>query len=199
MARSKGDHDNRRIEIAEAACAVILANGIERTRLKDVAAQLGFTTGVLQHYFTDKEALLLFAKNHLFDQAFVRLRSAAPRAQGIDRLRAQAAELLPLTPARLQMYQLLAAFRGQAIGNPELMALQRSRDEMGWALFSAEISALQAAGLVAPTLDPRIEAIGLVAFVEGLATQLITGSSGIGKAALRQLLDNYVDMRFGAA
>lgn len=59
MKRNVVDHDARRIEIAEAACTTLLEVGLERTRLKDIAVSMGYTTGVLQHYFKSKEDLLL--------------------------------------------------------------------------------------------------------------------------------------------
>jgi AcrR family transcriptional regulator len=198
MARRRGDHELRRTEIAAAAYSVILASGIEQTRLKEIAAQLGFSTGVIQHYFNDKEELLLFAKNHLFDTAFKQMLAAAEKADGIERLHALAREILPLNRKRIEMFQLLAAFRGRAIGQPKLMELQRRRDELGWSLFAAEILALQRQGLINTKLNAKDEAIGLVAYVEGLATQIIMGGRQLKKETTLELLENYITNTFGA-
>lgn len=197
MARTRGDHDVRRDEISEAACAVILEAGIEQTKLRDIAMHLGCTTGVIQHYFADKEALLLHAKNRLFDQAFARMQTAAARATGAMRLREMARALLPLDKRRLQMFQLLAAFRGRAIGRADLMALQRDRDALAWQLFSDEIAALVASGALAGDIDPSGEAVVLVAFVEGLATQMLMGARPLTRKQIEAALDRHLSARFG--
>jgi AcrR family transcriptional regulator len=197
MARTKGDHDVRRDEISQSACAVILEVGIEQTTLRDIAMHLGCTTGVIQHYFADKEALLLHAKNRLFDQAFARMQAAAARARGAMRLRAMAGALLPLDKRRLQMFQLLAAFRGRAIGRADLMALQRDRDALGWKLFADEIAALVESGDLPADIDHAAEAVILVAFVEGLATQLLMGARPIARRQIEAALDRHLWARCG--
>src|SRR5690606_7429774 len=57
----KIDHDERRRDIARAAIAVIGEQGIDNTRLVDVARAANATTGTITHYFEDKDAVLLAA------------------------------------------------------------------------------------------------------------------------------------------
>jgi hypothetical protein len=152
---------------------------------------------MIQHYFRNKEALLLFAKTRLVDQKFERMRSAAAREKGKFRLYAMAMELMPLTAADVEMYKVLSAFRGRAIGNSSLMDLQRRRERMGWDMFAQEIAALKATGEIVPNGDSERAAIGLVAFIEGLALPLVMGSRVPDTETLLQLFKEYFEAAFG--
>src|ERR1700722_11100016 len=122
--RTKGDHESKRIEIAEAAYKVFLRLGLERTSLADIAREIGNTTGVLRHYFVDKDELLLFTKNLVFDRTYERAKDAADRSDGLEKLRAMIRELLPTTSESIDGYRLLAMFNGGAMGHPRLMQPQ---------------------------------------------------------------------------
>ncbi len=130
--RIKGDHEAKRQEIAEAAYKVILRLGLANTSLADIAREMGYTTGVLRHYFVDKEELLLYAKNFLVDRLNVRARSAAEPFKGMEKLRSLATEMLVLAPGGVDVYRLLAAFNGYALGNPRLMKIQHERNDTHW-------------------------------------------------------------------
>ena len=62
------DHDARRTEIAQATWAAVQEIGLERLRLRDIADEVGFTTGVFAHYFRDKDSVLRYAFNLAYQQ-----------------------------------------------------------------------------------------------------------------------------------
>ena len=62
------DHNARREEIARATWTVIQKYGVDGVRLRDIADQVGFTTGVFSHYFRDKGSLLRYAFNLSFER-----------------------------------------------------------------------------------------------------------------------------------
>jgi len=51
----------RRREVCDAARRVIARNGLEVTTLRDISREGGFTTGVVTHYFPDKQAVIVGA------------------------------------------------------------------------------------------------------------------------------------------
>lgn len=57
--RAQGDQDAKRAKIAQAACDVILRLGLAQASLAEIAREMGYTTGILRHYFANKEELLL--------------------------------------------------------------------------------------------------------------------------------------------
>lgn len=195
--RTKGDHDARRIQIAEAACSVFVRLGLNRTTLADIAREMGCTTGVLQHYFADKDELLLFAKNRLFDAAHENARIVAEKATGLDKLRAMIAELLPSDPKTIDSYRLLAMFNGSAVGDPRLVKLQLKRNDSVAILFATLIAQLQEEGLLRKGLNPRLEAAGILALIDGLGDQQVMRSEPWSRNALNQLLDRYIDSLAG--
>jgi len=52
------DHDERREELLEAVWRVIARDGLERATMRALANETGWSTGVLAHYFTDKDHIL---------------------------------------------------------------------------------------------------------------------------------------------
>ncbi|MHC5718782.1 MAG: TetR family transcriptional regulator, partial [Nostoc sp.] len=54
-------YDDRRIEVTKAAWRVIVREGLDRASMRAIAQELGSSTGVVTHYFRDKEELTLFA------------------------------------------------------------------------------------------------------------------------------------------
>ena len=191
--RTKGDHDARREEIAEAACQVILRVGLAQASMAQIAHEMGYTTGILRHYFIDKEQLLLYAKNLLFDRSYDEARSAAMRHNGIEKLRAMTLALLPCDGPSIDRFRLLVTFNGYAIGNPHLMKLQYKRDAQHWQAFEEVIAGLQADGNFPRAADPRLEACGILAMIDGLADQVLMNPSTWTEDELKMLMSRYID------
>jgi AcrR family transcriptional regulator len=200
--RKPGDHNARRIEIAEAACKAILRLGIANAGLADIAREMGYTTGVLRHYFADKEQLLLFAKNLLFDRAHERALIAAAGSSGVARLRVMLVDELRLDQGTLDRWRLLAIFNGRAIGDARLTQIQQRRNERFWRLMEAELAALQESGDLAADMDAALEARGILAFMDGLGDQVIMKPAAWKETELRALISRYLDAllaRYGRA
>jgi AcrR family transcriptional regulator len=191
--RTKGDHDARRTEIAEVACRVFLKLGLERTSLADIARELGNTTGVLRHYFSDKDELLFFAKNLSFNRSFSDAANAAAHLKGLEALRAYAAELLPISAAVIDRYKLLAMFNGSAVGDAHLMKLQNQRNEMHSNHLGSIIAKLQKDGELSKSIDPKLEAAGLLALIDGLADRIIMLKKPWPPNQLKDLVNRYID------
>ena len=51
----------RRRDVCDAARRAITQNGLEATTLRDIAREGGFTTGVVTHYFPDKQSVIVGA------------------------------------------------------------------------------------------------------------------------------------------
>jgi len=192
--RTKGDHDAKRVEIAEAACKVFLRLGLERTSLADIGREIGSSTGVLRHYFADKADLLLYTKNYLFDRSHRRAQEAAEPCSGLDKLRALLVELLPTHPDIIDAYRLLTMFNGSAIGDPHLVKLQAKRDVSHILLIAEIIEGLQEAGIVGAKVRPRFEAAALLALIDGVSDQIIMRPSSWTRADLELLVDRQLEL-----
>jgi AcrR family transcriptional regulator len=172
--RTKGDHDSKREQIAEAACKVFLRRGLTRTSLGDIAREMGNSTGILRHYFADKEDLLLYVKNLLLDRLREKATLVAIGYDGLAKLRAIAIELLPSDSESIDGFRLLAMFNGSAIGVSRLMKLQHRRNERHIADLSVVIAALQSERVIADDLDATVEASSILALIDGMGEQQIS-------------------------
>lgn len=191
--RIKGDHDLRRTQIAKAACKVFLRLGLARATLADIAREMGNTTGVLRHYFTDKDDLLLYVKNVLFDEMHEKAAASAEGHHGLEKLRLMVAELLPSDTASIDTFRLLAMFNGVAIGDSRLMRLQHKRNEDHVAELAQVITALQRDGIVLKELSPKVEAAGILALLDGLGEQQIMRPEPHSRELLMFLVNRHID------
>jgi AcrR family transcriptional regulator len=166
MSRPPTDHDERRVVIALAAAHVIASHGLDRLTMRDLAAELGVTTGVLTHYFPSKAALVAHTKELVFDLRFERARQAANGTPGLDRLHAVIAELLPLDDERVIEWRTLVAFQGSAVGSAAMRRAHDARMRRWFELFERLVSD---AGLAETDADAHQLAMALVLFVEGVA------------------------------
>lgn len=70
------NHDERRVEIAQATWAAVQSVGVENLTLRDITVEAGFTTGVLTHYFRDKNSVLRFSFTIACRKVFERILKA---------------------------------------------------------------------------------------------------------------------------
>jgi len=112
------DHDQRREEVAEAAWRVIGRDGLEGATLREIAREAGFTTGVIQHYFRDRDELLAFAASLISEQSAQRLQVAiADHPVGRARLTALLEVLVPAN-LRAARVAVLLGFWARAATDP---------------------------------------------------------------------------------
>src|SRR5918998_1985719 len=120
------DHEQRREELAAAVWRLASREGLEAVTLRAVAAEAGWSTGALHHYFADKEELLLFAFRTVADRVRRRLEEAETRTSDpLELARAMLAEGLPTDRARQEEVRVWFAFLGLALTRPVLARAQR--------------------------------------------------------------------------
>ncbi|CAN7492993.1 TetR/AcrR family transcriptional regulator [Phenylobacterium sp. LjRoot219] len=73
------DHDERRRRIAEVCVAVIAGEGLEAATIRRIAAEVGYSTTIVTHYFADKQELLLWAYRVLAEEAGARFEEVVAR------------------------------------------------------------------------------------------------------------------------
>lgn len=199
MSRPRTDHPARRALLADAAAAVMAAQGGEHASLRTIAAALGVTTGVLTHYFPSKQALLKLAKERAFDRAFERaMAAAADVPAGRARILAVVEALLPLDQERRLLWRLLAGYLADAARTPVLRQAQARRMRRWWTLHTTLVADAQRAGEVDASLDAAATGLAVSTFVEGLALQAVTTSLPIVPGGLAGLGRTHVDRLLGA-
>jgi TetR/AcrR family transcriptional regulator, transcriptional repressor of bet genes len=166
------DHEARRAQLAAAVWQLAARDGLEAVTMRRVAAEAGWSTGALVHYFEDKEELLVFAFRLVAERVSRRLEATAAGAPApLELLRAILVEGLPLDSERRAEVRLWFAFLGLALSRPVLARAQRLAYR-GWRERVAQtLREAQAAGELDSQLDSERESAALLALVDGLAVQ----------------------------
>lgn len=163
----------RRIEVANAAWRVIVREGLDRTSMRAIAQELGSSTGVVTHYFRDKEALILFALERVFEHVLEDMQTAAQGSAGIEALEKMICTALPLEMSDKDDWKVWVAFLGYSIGREHLVIEHRKRYELLRQFISQELANLQTAKLIRSDIDVILEANALIALVDGIGTGIV--------------------------
>lgn len=167
------DHDAKRREIIEATWRVIDAGGLAGTTIREIAREAGCSSGVLSHYFADREDILASAMVMAHRGVRDRTDRQVEHLGGLPALRILMLESLPLDAQRVLEARIEACFWGAAVGNEKLMRLQNSEVE-GWSsrVRSRLLEAEQAGELHADVdIDDVVD--GLLALMDGFSIQAV--------------------------
>jgi AcrR family transcriptional regulator len=166
-------YEDRRIEVAKAAWQVIIREGLDRTSMRAISQELGSSTGVVTHYFRDKEELILFALGLVFENVAAEMEARAQGQQGIDRLEQMMFVALPLEQIDRDDWKVWVAFLSYSIGREHLVKEHRKRYDLLRQIIAQELADLQTAQLIRADLDLALEANALIALVDGIGTGVV--------------------------
>jgi AcrR family transcriptional regulator len=186
------DHRARRTSIAEALMRVAADRGLEAVSLRHVAAEAGVSAGMVQHYFRTKDEMMTFAWAVISEQVQARLAARAQPASAARGPRATVqtllVELLPLDAQRRLEGHVGLAFHAYAAVRPELASQLGKGASQLRQFVTDQIRADSPSG----PADPDTMAASLLAVVEGLTLQVLTGSctAELAMAVLDAQLDS---------
>ncbi|MFF4528641.1 TetR/AcrR family transcriptional regulator [Streptomyces sp. NPDC001407] len=193
------DHDVRRAEIAEALVRVAGRRGLHAVGMRDVAAEAGVSLRLVQYYFQTKEKLLLYGLHHLA-RGFGERVAARVRAAGDDPgLRAVIEALLtaalPTDEESRRFHLLYTSYAVLAVTDESLAAQPFiASPDAAEATVAGLLQKAEEAGLTAPGVDARAEAISLLAMSAGLGTSVLVGQRDPETAA--GILTRHLDRIF---
>jgi TetR/AcrR family transcriptional repressor of bet genes len=184
------DHEQRRAEIAAAVWRIASRQGLDAVTIRGVAAEAGWSTGALHHYFSDKEELLLFAFRTIADRVGRRVaRAREESGEPLELVRALLAIGLPLDDERRDETRVWFAFLGLALSRPALARAQGAAYGQWRRLVASALEQAQDAGELDAAIDAYGEAASLVALVDGLAVQAMFEPSGPSAERQLEVLD----------
>ena len=185
-------YDDRRIEVAQAAWRVIVREGLDRTSMRAIAQELGSSTGVVTHYFRDKEELILFALEQVVENTLECMKACAKGRQGIDRLEQMIVAALPLEDNDRADWKVWIAFLGYSIGREHLIQQHQKRYDHIRQILDQELADLQAAKLIRADLDLTLEANALIALVDGIGTGVVICPEQFSAEQQRYLVHQHI-------
>ena len=183
------DHDRRRRDLAGALTRSLSRHGPDGSALREVAKEAGCSTGAIQHYFRDKDALLLFAAGvhaaALTDRLRARAAAGSPDAPARRIVRAVALELLPLDEERAGEARAGLALTDRAAAAPALASVLREGLARLHELIAGQLRRTPGRG----TADRDAQL--LLCLVDGLRERLLLGLCDADEAV--SLLDHQLD------
>ena len=173
----------RRNEILDVTCAVVIERGFAATRVQDVARRLGVSTGLIHYHFDNKDALLSAAFQHAAQRDLERLeRELASESGPIAKL-LRVITLYAPEQAEPGWMMWIDAW-GEALRNPILRGISQDLDIAWQHHLEAVIEDGVADGtFVCP--DPHASAWRIAAVLDGLAVQVTVHDKAVTLDELR--------------
>jgi AcrR family transcriptional regulator len=181
----------RREQICRAAAVVIAREGFAGTTMRMVAEEAGVSTGMLNHYFANRQDLLTQALVYVSERTQDRYRDAiAAIPPGIERLQALLDSALMEDEQMVETWHVWINAYGEAVRLPELRHTIEARLSSWYELIDTALE-----GLVPPDVPGAIPASWRFdALLNGLAIQALTSEAALDG---RQIRDEVIGMMLG--
>ena len=169
------DHEARRDELSAIVAGLIASGGLEAATIREIARSSGYSKGVVEHYFDDKDELISGALdwvNRCYEQ---RLNRATRGLAGLPALRKMVEATLPLTERVRDEWKVRLVFWAAAAIDPTLRRQQSTRLDHAIERYEAHLRSAAERG--------EINEIGNYPMA---ARHLLNITTGICTAALHQ-------------
>jgi len=114
------DHLERREELLEAVWRVLARDGLAGATIRAIAQETGWSAGVLAHYFTDKEDILISALRLSHTRIVARWEEKLADLDGLAALRELVLDNLPLDDERELETKLQLIYWDRAVASEEV-------------------------------------------------------------------------------
>ena len=172
------DHDERRREITDAVCRLMLRAGPSAITFREVAKEAGISVRLVQYYFGSKEGLLDVTLQHVGERSIARLTTWIEASDGSPRgvLEAFLKSFAPTdeesTVATLMYITLagdvaVAAQNTESVENGEPTSKEPQRETEAEMMHAMVLSQLER-GELRPGVEPEIEAAVITSMMPGL-------------------------------
>jgi AcrR family transcriptional regulator len=191
------DPVKRRQVIAEAVYQVIGDRGWEAVSLRDVAVAAGVSMGQVQHYFSTKTEMLLFALGHMRARVLARLQeqlSALPQPTHREQIRTAMRVMLPVDDASRQEALVNIAFFSAATATPAYAQLLRDGYARQLEYSREQLRTAADDGELRGGVDPDSEAAAVFFMIQGLIAPVLIGVLSAPEAL--DILDHQLDRLF---
>ena len=186
------DHEARREELVEATWRVIARAGMLGATMREIAREAGVSTGILAHYFADKEDLLGFALRLSHRRVYERIHAGTQGLIGLAALRVIMLEALPLDQERLLEAQIELNFFSLALGSESLRELQNREFERFWDELHHRVSEAQALGEISTTAEADWITHQLIILVEGISLEAVLYPARVQPDRQREILEHFL-------
>ena len=179
--------EERRSEILEVTCEVVIERGFAATRIADVAKRLGVSTSLIHYHFDSKEQLLAEAFAHYARKDLAEMEAeieAAPSA--VVQLDRAIQNYVPEGSGDVEWMLWIDAW-GEALRNPLMKSISQQLDEQSIAFLERVLRRGNETGEFRCD-QPRQSAMRITAMIDGLAVQFAAHEGVVKRKELMRTL-----------
>ncbi|GII80225.1 transcriptional regulator [Sphaerisporangium rufum] len=170
------DHEQRRRELAEAVWRVIARDGVAEVSMRTVAAEAGWSSGALRHYFSTRDGLLAFACELVIERVTERITALRHTGTPREAVRAILLETMPVDAERRAEASVAFAFVALGLTDAELAEVKRLSFTGMYELCLRLVTEMANIGALAEPHPPlETSARRLHAVVDGLTLHVLAG------------------------
>ena len=163
------DHKERRKQICDVLLDVVSEAGIAAATIREIAERSGWSTGVIGHYFNNRQDLLLGGLRRAAEILAEHNTRVLNTLEGISALEQILEGSIPLDKRRLALCRIFFFFYAEGITEEDLREELESY-LLGWRKsVTRAIRQAQANGDLPPDLDPKHVAADLVGLADGMS------------------------------
>ncbi|WP_433329149.1 TetR/AcrR family transcriptional regulator [Spirillospora sp. CA-294931] len=188
---ARGDHDARRRDVSEAVWRVLAERGFAGLTLRAVASEMGASTGLLTHYFPNKDALVTYALDLADQRTLDRERRTAP-APGMAALRAALLDVLPLDAESAAMNRIWVGSWNRSLSDAALGAREARRYEAWRERLRPHLADARDRGELPPSTDVDDAVATVASFTHGLVVQALFDPAHFPPERQAALLDGFL-------
>jgi AcrR family transcriptional regulator len=167
------DHDERRERIVEIVAEMLATVGAEKTTIREIARQSGYSRGFIEHYFHNKEELITKTIRWINERSLARASAALEGKTGLEALRIFSELSLPLTPEVRNEWKIRMQFWGMAAVSDEHRREQSKRIHIAEKIIVGYLEQAQEKGELHRDFDLLSLAQSLVHRLNGLSCNAI--------------------------
>lgn len=188
---AKGDHEARRRAVSKAVWRILATHGFSGLTMRAIAVEIGASTGLVTHYYSNKQELVRMAVELAEENARVLTRHPFDNP-GLDGLRAALLDVLPLTPEMAAMNRVWVSFWGEALSDDPLGKFEIQRYERWRGMLRPHVQAAIDRGELPPGTDVEDTVAMSAAFAHGLVVQALFDPERFPPERQRALVDQFI-------
>lgn len=192
------DHAQRRLDLADAALALVASEGVSAVTTRAVAKKSGWTIGVINHYFKSRHDLLLATlrrASEIQGKVYKDLDEQNPDA--MEKLHRLVESFLPLDERRLALTRIFLFFYAEGAAE-ETARIEIAGFLARWRnVVSSALTAAQEQGLIDPALGIETATLSLVGALDGLSFEAVLDPVVMEAIARPGFVDTCIDVAIG--
>ena len=187
-------HKTKRGEIAEATRAVVAERGVDAASMRIIAREAGCTTGVITHYFANKEELLEYALEHAFVGVEADLELVIESDDVLATLKEMTLKFMPTNEQNRKTWAVWQSYISRADENPRIANIIRRVHAAARNKLTEFMERGQAIGLVTQEYSAEELSDQWSATLNGLTRLALFQNAPLDEDVLAQRIDLQISL-----